>query len=354
MSDFDDYKKVCDSNIYKYIPPIIGPKSRIIAIGDLHGDYKLTIRILRDVAKVIDNHKNWIGGETVVVQVGDQIDRCRAEKCDEDGVTKDDEASDEKILMFMTELDKQARKSNGMVISLLGNHELLNASGNMNYVSRKGLLQYGNTIEEGRKKRIQLFSPGNRLGTFMGCSRVSFVIIGSFIFVHGGITKKIMDKLMIRNNGDLVKVNHIIRKWLTTDMERNGASEEFNSWLRSLISVDNIDKIINGGIEGSMFWSRIFGNLGSLEPMDSKVCHENLKPVLKTLKLKGMIIGHTPQPFAKHTHAGINSTCDNAVWRIDVAASRAFDLASSESENEIRRPQCLEILNDGKEFNVLV
>ena len=57
---------------------------RLVAIGDLHGDLKVTLQALR-LAKVIprDIYPNnvdqirWIGGDTWVVQCGDQIDRCR-------------------------------------------------------------------------------------------------------------------------------------------------------------------------------------------------------------------------------------------------------------------------------------
>ena len=49
-----------------------------------------------------------------------------------------------------------------------------------------------------------------------------------------------------------------------------------------------------------------------------------------------MIIGHTPQ--AEH---GINSTCGNRIFRIDIGASKAFETK--------RAPQVLEIekLSDG-------
>ncbi len=47
---------------------------RIVAIGDLHGDLEVTQRVLR-LAGAIDENDRWIGGDLVVVQTGDQLDR---------------------------------------------------------------------------------------------------------------------------------------------------------------------------------------------------------------------------------------------------------------------------------------
>ena len=51
-----------------------GAAPRIVAVGDLHGDI-LSARMALQLAGVMDADEHWIGGETVVVQVGDQLDR---------------------------------------------------------------------------------------------------------------------------------------------------------------------------------------------------------------------------------------------------------------------------------------
>ena len=51
---------------------------RVVAIGDLHGDIDACLRTLW-YADLIDGVGNWRGGNTVVVQLGDQIDRKREE-----------------------------------------------------------------------------------------------------------------------------------------------------------------------------------------------------------------------------------------------------------------------------------
>src|SRR6056297_4053310 len=47
---------------------------RIVAAGDIHGDYDQFVRALR-AADVIDNTHSWAAGETHFVQLGDIFDR---------------------------------------------------------------------------------------------------------------------------------------------------------------------------------------------------------------------------------------------------------------------------------------
>lgn len=323
-------KKYC-GNEAKY-PIIIPKKRRIIAFGDIHGDYKKMIKCLR-IAKVIDENEKWIGKDTTIVQVGDQVDRCRPygnNKCDEQETTNNDENSDIKILEYMTNLDKKAKKEGGMVISLLGNHELMNVMGNIDYVSYKNLIKDGNNIKEGKMKRKNLFAPGNKYAKYLACNRMSYIIIGTNLFVHAGITSDFIKKYNIKNTEDLNIIDIKIKKWLL-----------------GLIDKYYVDDILKN--RDSLFWDRILGSIPKNVSSKNNKCINYLNPTLKTLKLDNMIIGHTPQYIVNN--GSINGTCDNKLWRIDVGMSSAFDKISNNIKNE-RNPQVLEILNDS-EFNIL-
>ena len=107
-----------------------------------------------------------------------------------------------------------------------------------------------------------------------------------------------------------------------------------------------------------MFWTRILGNIPKNIHINDSHCAEYLKPVLKTLEVGSVIIGHTPQSFMKF--GGINGTCSDKLWRVDNGSSAAFDKFDPEYINssdrhvaESRKPQVLEILNDS-EFRVIV
>jgi hypothetical protein len=69
--DFEKiYKETYDEKCKNFskLPSVLPPVRRIIVIGDLHGDWEMTIKSL-GVAKLIDNNLNWTGGDTVVVQL---------------------------------------------------------------------------------------------------------------------------------------------------------------------------------------------------------------------------------------------------------------------------------------------
>lgn len=345
----DQFTKICKN--YDFVPVVNKAVKRIIVLGDIHGDYELAINMLK-IAKVIDDNNNWIGSDTYVVQVGDQIDRCRpgpGESCNMD-ITYEDEASDIKILKLFTDLHHQAIKQGGKVISLLGNHELMNVDGDMSYVSKKGVEEFidysqhkidkskqNSDFDTGLTARKNAFKAGKEYGKFLGCTRLSAVIIGSNLFVHGGMINNIMKYLRIANRSDLENIDIMVRKWLL-----------------GLINREYIAHIVNSSND-SMFWNRILGKIPHNVSTDNVQCLSYIDDVLKTLQVGSIIVGHTPQSFLNND--GINSVCDNKIWRVDNGSSKAFhnfDITYQQTGkvNEHRKPQVLEILND-TEYRIL-
>ena len=95
------------------------PPQRIVAVGDLHGDYAAWIEIARE-ARLIDPLNKWIGGRTILVQTGDIVDRG---------------ADSLKIIRHLQQLDGEAKRAGGRVIVLLGNHEAMQVTGDFRYVT---------------------------------------------------------------------------------------------------------------------------------------------------------------------------------------------------------------------------
>ena len=92
---------------------------RVVAIGDLHGDYGQYIEVMKS-AGLIDKRGKWSGGETHLVQTGDITDRGPDSR---------------KIIDHLVTLSKQAKKNGGYVHLLIGNHETMNVVGDLRYVA---------------------------------------------------------------------------------------------------------------------------------------------------------------------------------------------------------------------------
>jgi len=276
---------------YQVPESIISAVQRIIVIGDIHGDWKSLINALK-LAKVINSKNHWNGGNTHVVQVGDLLDRGGRP------ATHDDEKSEYRIIKFLLKLQTESKKSGGAVHILLGNHELMNVMGNFRYVTPMGMTDF-----EG--KRHEVFKPGGTIAKKLACNTNSVLKIGSWIFSHAGILPNISKKYGLK------KINETVRQFLLGNTHLNRDS-------------DIVD----------MFWHRQYGDVANCA---------SLKTALSDFNAKYQVVGHSVQ------YEGINSTCNNSLWRVDVGMSEAFGDPSKRQ----RKIQVLEILNDGRSINVL-
>lgn len=326
------YKQKCKN--HDRLPSVLPPVKRIIVIGDLHGDWDMTIQSLK-IAKLIDSNLNWIGKDTVVVQLGDQIDRCRFAgiPCDKPEATKDDEASDLKILNYFTKLHSQAKKVGGAVYSIIGNHELMNVNGDMRYVSYQNIKNFdnykkpnGKIIQDGMEARKWAFEPGHPIADFLGCTRQLSLIIGSNLFVHAGILPKIAEKYNVKD------MNQVMSLYLWDKLKNPLDYKEL---------LDSADY--------SPLWNRIFGS----KNQSQQSCAQLMNPLKEIYKVDRIFIGHTPQ-----VETGISNTCQGKIWLTDYGASKAFDnwdmeMVQSNERSSYRKAQVLEILEDGKQINIL-
>lgn len=312
------------------IAGILPSVRRIIVIGDVHGDLEEFRKTLL-LAKVIDDKDNWIGGDTVVVQLGDLIDSCRGDDCIESSLL--DKANDLTLLKYTVKLHEKAIKHYGAFYSLLGNHEIMNVAGHMTHVSPKNFDIFEELLEDKKyqnhefknkfEARKWAFSPGNPIANFLSCSRFGVLIIGSNLFVHAGLVPSFAELFSPE------KVNEILRKWLQNKLKN---PEDYD---KILISKDY-----------SPFWNRILGYLPEGLNNDDKQC-DIVKEALELWKVGHIHVGHTPQ-FVKNL--GVNSTCGDKVWRHDRGMSHTF---RKYDENNIgNQVHVLEILNDNT-FNII-
>lgn len=272
---------------------------RIIVIGDLHGDIGMLCSCLY-MAKIINSDMEWIADppNTHVVQIGDQVDSLVR-----DVETGWEKLDDTMLIRFTDKLDAIAKEKGGRFISLLGNHELMNATGNFMYVSENSMEKSG-----GYLGRISKFKPGGVYAKLLA-KRPVVLKLDNILFCHAGI---IPEHLKAVGN-EIQTFNLLVEKFLMGDKPLTP------------IEAIAIEKLFLG--EHSMLWNRHYL---------LKDGAEALKYVLENTQTNAMVIGHNPLP-------NITPMYNNHLWVTDVGLSRSF------SNNTL---QVLEIL-DGREFRVI-
>lgn len=263
---------------------------RIVAIGDIHGDLNAARAALR-LAGAIDAEDHWIGGDLVVVQTGDILDR------------GDDEAA---IFALFDRLGEEASQSGGAVHIINGNHELMNSYLDYRYVTEGGLTEFEGlgdteaddsllaTLDPSERVRAAAFRPGGPLALRLAEQAVT-VTIGNTLFTHAGILPEHVDLGLDRMEAE-------VQAWLRDEVPQP-------EWIRG---------------DRGLVWNRVFSDLPNPDVCDT------LDEVLDRLNLQRMVVGHTVQ------ETGITSFCGGRVWCIDVGMAAHYG----------GRPEVLEIRGD--------
>ena len=250
--------------------------NRIVIIGDIHGDIRRFKDILID-AKIINKNIEWIAEpkNTIVVQMGDQIDSINRDRTlDEWEVLPDIE-----MIYFTNLLNKIALSKGGRVISLIGNHELMNTIGNYSYVSDKSL--------KDNYKRQELFKPGGTLSAILS-QRPLVVKIGQLLFCHAGLTLEHLN-ILSKYNKDVSYINTIWKNFIKNNAILAEDKEIFE------------DIILDGD---GILWTRDLDGKGDLIKM------------LEKLGCVYMFVGHSVVEQVK--------LINDHVWYTDTGISRAF------------------------------
>jgi Calcineurin-like phosphoesterase len=117
---------------------------RIVAVGDVHGDYGAYREIVR-AAGLVDERDRWAGGDAIFVQTGDIADR------GPDSL---------RIIRHLMRLQRQAPRAGGRVVVLVGNHEAMNIIGDIRYVHPGEFAAFVDRDSERRRDRLfELYRP---------------------------------------------------------------------------------------------------------------------------------------------------------------------------------------------------
>jgi len=301
------------------------PVKRVVAIGDVHGDYEQFFTLLQE-AGLVNRKGRWIGGETHLVQTGDIPDRGPHTR---------------KIMDLMMRLEKQARKAGGRVHALIGNHEAMNVYGDLRYVTPEEFAEFRTSdsgrireafwqqhveqlkkeaAAEGKKFTISdqekqqwfqkhplgyfehrlAWGPKGKYGKWVR-SHNTVIKIGGTLFVHGGISPRFA-------GAKIREINETVRKELN----------DF-SLLKDGITV----------AEDGPLWYR------GLAQGKERELAGHVETVLANYGVKRIVIGHTP------TAGTVMPRFGGKVLLIDVGLSKYYG----------RRRACL-VIEGGKPYTL--
>jgi hypothetical protein len=276
-SSTDDQEEPFDRGPWTTPPPsVIAAPGRVVAFADVHGDYLATLEVLQ-LAGLIDAGGTWIGGDTVAVQTGDQLDRGDGEQA---------------ILDLFESIAEQAWEAGGGFYPLLGNHETMNVELDFRYVTAGGWVDFADTpyddtdslvasYPESERGRVAAFRPGGPYAQILAGHNLAMQVDGT-VFVHGGI-------LPAHASAGLERINGDVQAWM------RGEASKPDAWISG---------------DGPV-WTRLYSD----EP-DTTACG-TLTEALDILGAERMVVGHTVQDMA-------NPACDGKVWLMDLGMAAHY------------------------------
>jgi polyhydroxyalkanoate synthesis regulator phasin len=293
---------------------------RIVAVGDLHGDYQAWLTIAR-AAGLIDARNRWAGGKTTLVQLGDITDR---------------EADSLKIVRSLQQLQKEAPRKGGRVIVVLGNHEAMNLTGDYRYTTAGEFAAFADGQSAGRRDRLYelnkaaieasfraktpnmtadairqawiattplgwvehklAWMPSGELGKW-ATRNPAVAKIGDTLFVHGGISAEYakipMDELNRRVAAAMAAADESPASVLTDPLGP--------LWYRGLVRRDPEAEALRARAPGP-----------------KPTADQELATVLAAYGAKRIVVGHTPNP------SGIQITNAGRLISVDTGISRHY------------------------------
>ncbi|MBB5637440.1 hypothetical protein HDE68_003355 [Pedobacter cryoconitis] len=233
--------------VLKNEPAEFKQPDRIIALSDIEGEFE-AFRNLLLANKVMDEQYNWIFGKGHLVICGDLFDRGKE-------VTA--------TLWLLYKLEQDAKSKGGYLHTILGNHDIMNLSGDLRYVEPK-YFENANLMGLDYK---ELYSPDTELGNWLR-SKNLIEKIGDNLCLHAGVAPVINTLKM-----SLAEINNRCRPYYDQAKKR----ESFT---------DTVARKFFDGTRSSLFWYRGY----FVEP---KATEAEVDQTLSLYKVKRIIVGHT-------------------------------------------------------------
>jgi hypothetical protein len=147
-----------------------GTVKKMLVISDIEGNFPAFRKLLQGNG-VIDENFNWTFEKGHLVLVGDFVDRGNMLM---------------EVLWLIYALEEKAEAAGGQVHYILGNHEIMNMSGDVRYVPAR-YIEHAALMN---RHYMQLFGPDAEIGRWLATKNVA-ERVGDFLFTHGGISSQV-------------------------------------------------------------------------------------------------------------------------------------------------------------------
>ena len=205
------------------LPPLVvggaGAGERIIAIADIHGDFEAFTGLLRQTG-LVDPNLQWIGDGATLIQTGDYTDRGPEAR---------------RVMDLLMSLEQSAPKNGGRAIILIGNHEMMNMTGQLTNVTEADYASFTDSrsrrrrrsayrsfmdLEKRRAKRLNLPEPSptpEMEAKWMEAHPPGFVEQREAFSPKGTYGKWLRKRRIVVKEGDTIflhaGINPIIAQW---------------------------------------------------------------------------------------------------------------------------------------------
>ena len=272
---------------------------RIVAFGDVHGAYTALKKLLT-AAQVLDSDGHWRGGKSHLVSLGDVLDRGPDSR---------------RVLDLLQRLQTEALAVGGRVHLVLGNHELMNLTGDLRYVSAAEWQAFAgvDVVPSPEVSRNRppgyfglraAFAPGGTYGDWL-LAQPAVIVINDNAFVHGGLSTDIvtygglrLNQTLVRELPQLVRYgNELIARGVLpfdADFLQADTLPEDEAPDDSLVRLKELAGNPIYGAQGP-FWYR--GN-SRCHPLLEQ---DGLRRTLASLEVERVVVGHSPTRSLKPT-----------------------------------------------------
>ena len=242
---------------YNVPDAIYDSKEKIFVTSDIEGNFNALYSLLVG-NNIMDKDYNWTYGNGHFVFCGDMLDR-----------GTDILPS----LWLLYKLEQEAKKNNGQVHYILGNHEVMNLQLDIRYVNKKyiELAKIISGIDNDEEEAYQhLMSDTNELVRWIQ-TKNTIEIIGNNLFTHAGISKEVVDTGL-----SLQEINDYVRQHIRENLYAKPGDDAYANLLLGRLGP---------------LWYR--GLVKGRKKYYEKVDAAGLENILSYYDVDHIIIGHT-------------------------------------------------------------